>query len=130
MKFFFDNMLSPRLAKALSALGEDVVALRDYFPQDTPDSTWLAELGDYGWTLVTVDKHIRTRPAERRELARRKITAFFLYPSFQKKGSGLWDQAAWIMRYWPRIREFADGLQRGTCASVQQNGRIELLPKP
>jgi len=35
MRFFFDNNLSPRLARGMSEFGEDVTHLRDHYDPDT-----------------------------------------------------------------------------------------------
>lgn len=126
MKFFLDNMISHRFAEALRALGKDVVALREEFPQNTTDTTWLAELGGHGWALVTVDRHIRSRPLERAALRDAQITAFFLCPFWSKLP--YWDQAVWIVRRWPKFELIAATLTRGTHVNVQQNGTMRPLP--
>ena len=61
MKFFIDNNLPPALARALNELsapdGFTVVAERDKFPENTPDTDWISALADEGgWVVITRDK--------------------------------------------------------------------------
>lgn len=99
MTFLLDNMISPRIAAALTALGEDVRALRDEFPQETPDIEWIEQVGSKGWAFITVDKHISTRPHEVAALRAAQITGFFLGRFWAKTKA--WDQAVWLMRMSP-----------------------------
>ncbi len=55
MKCLVDNNLPPALARALNALSankfsdlEQVIALREKFPPDTSDVTWIQMLGQEG----------------------------------------------------------------------------------
>ena len=41
MKAFFDNNLSERLVMGLREFGEDVVHLKERFPEETEDVNWL-----------------------------------------------------------------------------------------
>jgi len=59
-----DNNLPPALARALDALSankfsdlEQVIALRDKFPQDASDVTWIQALGQEGdWFILSADQ--------------------------------------------------------------------------
>lgn len=117
-----DNMISPRIAAALTALGEDVRALREEFAQETQDVDWIKQAGSRGWAFITVDKHISTRPHEVAALRTAQITGFFL-GRFWAKTKG-WDQAVWLIRHWPKFKNVVGTLARGTCFTVQQNGRM------
>jgi len=122
LTFLLDNMISPRIAAALTALGEDVRALRDEFPRATPDTEWIQELGKRGWAFITVDKHISTRPHEVAALKAAQVTAFFLGRFWAK--AKRWDQAVWFVRHWPKFQNVVSTFTRGTCFAVQQNGRM------
>jgi hypothetical protein len=126
VKFFLDNMISPKFAKALTALDKEVTCLRYYFPENTPDEIWVRELGHNHWPLVTVDKHVRTRPLERHALKQANVTTFFLCPFFAKLY--FWPQAVWLVKYWPRFEDVAKNMTRGICFSVQQSGKMTPLP--
>ena len=122
MTILLDNMISHRIAAALDALGEDVQALRDVFPQQTSDAQWIKEIGEKGWSFITVDKHISTRPHEVAALRDAQVTAFFLGRFWAKTKA--WDQAVWLIRHWPKFKNVVETLARGTCFTVQQNGRM------
>ena len=122
MTIFLDNMISPCFAKALTALGENVRALRDEFPRETPDTVWLESLGERGWPLITLDRRILSRPQELLALRQAGVMAFFLGPFFAK--APFWDQAVWLIRHWPSFRNVTAALAKGTCFTVQQNGRM------
>ena len=67
MKYLFDNCISYRYAKMLSALDVDVIALRDQFLQDIKDVDLFAELKDSHRVFVSCDRNQRT--SEREALA-------------------------------------------------------------
>lgn len=96
--------------------------MRDEFPQATPDVEWIEGIGSRGWAFITVDKHISTRPHEVAALKAVQATAFFL-GRFWAKTKG-WDQAVWFVRHWPKFKNVVSTLTRGTCFTVQQNGRM------
>jgi hypothetical protein len=120
--FLLDNMISPKVALALRALEQDAWALREKFAENTPDSQWIAQLGRYGWALVTFDRRILSRPHEAAILKQGQVTAFFLGPFFRKYT--FWDQAVWIIRHWPKFVNMAQTISRGTCFRVQQNAKM------
>jgi len=124
--FFLDNMISPKFAKALRALGEDVYALRERFAEDTSDEEWLRRIGGEGWPLVTADKHILSRPHELQALKEAEVTTFFLGPFFATK-TQFWDQAVWLIRNWPKLRQTAQTFKKGSCFSVSQRGKLRSL---
>jgi len=125
MTFLLDNNLSPRFAKALSALGSDVKALREEFPRDIQDVVLLAHLASKGWVLVSEDRHILTRPMEAAALKQARVTAFFLGPFF---GSlKFWDQAVWLVKHWPSFEGVARTIDRGMCFVVKHNGKMNAV---
>jgi len=61
LKFFFDNCISPKLARALSALVEpehQIIHLRERFRVDADDETWLPVIAQLGAHVVTTDRRI------------------------------------------------------------------------
>ena len=75
MTFFFDNNFSPKLVLMLRALDVSAIHLREEFAPDTDDTEWLSQLADRDWILVTCDRQIRRRSAERRALERNRCDA-------------------------------------------------------
>jgi hypothetical protein len=87
LKLLLDNNLSPRIASCLQAIFVEhrIVALRQNFYTDTPDSEWITKLDqDGGWAVLTKDLRIRTRPHERAALDRSRIVYFFLGGSWNR----------------------------------------------
>jgi len=64
------------VAKALRDEGAHVEVHDDFFPQDTPNTAWLTDVGRRGWAVITQDKRIRRRAVEREALHRARGRAF------------------------------------------------------
>lgn len=107
----------------LEALGEDTVHLKSKFAEDTPDTTWLSEIGKSGMVLVTADNAILSRPHEKAAFRDAKLTAFFLPAAYQKKN--LWGQALMLIKAWPNVRSEAQKAGRGAVFAVQENGAVK-----
>ena len=76
---FLDECLGTGdVADRLRADGLRVEVLLDHFPAGTPDIVWLADVGKWGWTVLTKDDRIRRRNLERQELERANVAAFVL----------------------------------------------------
>ena len=58
------------------------------FSHDTKDPAWLAEAGTREWVVITRDKKIRTRPAERRAIVKKNVGAFIIA---QRQPLARWD---------------------------------------
>lgn len=87
MRFFLDNCLAVRHARALHAIvepdGHTVLHLRDRFPADTPDVEWLRELGkESDWVVISGDVRIARSMHERAAWHESGLTVFFLKPGW------------------------------------------------
>ena len=127
MRFFFDNNLPARLAKALNALAEpdhSVVHLKDKFPQDTSDAVWMTKLGEErDWVIVSGDLCIRKNPHEIKAWRAAGHTTFFL-----KRGwinLKFWDQAQKMVKCFPDLIARAEQAKRSSQFQVGVNGKIE-----
>ncbi|MGH7131068.1 MAG: hypothetical protein ACREJO_03890 [Phycisphaerales bacterium] len=133
MKFFFDNCVSPKLARALHALVEpehSVIHLRGRWPSaDTTsisDEHWIQELGsEQDWIVISGDIRIRTRPKERDALKNAKLTTFFLAEGYT--GMDKWEQVRWLIDRWPEIVEAATRFGAGSTFRVPKRGKLETL---
>lgn len=103
MRFFVDHNLSPQLANGMKAFGEDVVHLTEFFPEFAKDTEYLPRVGSEGWFLVTRDKRIRYRPAEREALMEHGVGAFFM----GGKNRNRCQLIQQLVRNWPRMKELA-----------------------
>ena len=119
MKFFFDNNLSENLVKGFKAFGEDVVHLKDIFPEGTPDIKWLKYVGVNQLILVTRDERLRFNPAEIITLKQYKVGAFFLGGKNLTRCKIIQQ----IVRHWHRIKEFADNTQQPFIFRIPPSGK-------
>ena len=127
MIYFFDNCISYRFADMLRALGEEVESLREKYPEDIKDIALFPELRNRrDIVFVSTDTSQWTRTEEARAIKAAGITTLYFGPFFQRKL--LWDQAVWLMRRWLKIKGFAEGAAKGTCAEIKENGRALVFP--
>ena len=66
--FILDANLPPDLAPVLIAAGASVELHRDHFALGTLDPDWIPIAAERDWFILTKDKKMFTRPAERREI--------------------------------------------------------------
>jgi alpha-ketoglutarate-dependent taurine dioxygenase len=133
MKFFFDNCISHKLAKAIHALVEPehtVSHLRDHWHQadrqSVSDKEWITNLGrEGGWVVVSGDIRIRSRPAERDALRAARLTTFFLADGFATMDK--WEQVRWEIDKWPEIVDLAARVATGSTFRVPKRGKIETV---
>ncbi|MEX2372586.1 MAG: hypothetical protein WD800_02170 [Dehalococcoidia bacterium] len=85
---FIDRSIPRSVAQALQLVRDDVRWLEDEFDHDAPDAVWLAEVGVRGWMVITRDKHLRTRPAERRAILDGAVGCFVIN---QKQPLSRWE---------------------------------------
>lgn len=124
MTYLFDNNISPKLARMLQALDVDARPLRDEFPAGIKDPQFLPLLKGSGWTFVTLDKHIRSRPVEVAALKESGVMSLFIAPFFAKME--IWAQATWLIKNWPTIERFVSAAAPGTITLFQQRGGSRL----
>ncbi len=120
MRFFFDNNLSPHLAKAMAALcrPQDVTVehLREKFPEATTDIEWINRLsGEGDWSVITQDRLIRN-PLEKEAFRQSGLTAFVLTKAWTSHR--YWEKAAQVVRWWPGIMEQAGLVEGGAIFEV------------
>jgi hypothetical protein len=80
--FFVDRSLGLHVAEqvraAAASYGATVEFHKDHFEDDTPDEVWLTTVGAKGWVVLTKDKAIRRKQAEREALMAAKVRQFTL----------------------------------------------------
>ena len=120
MRFFFDNNLSPYLAKAIHALceprGSQVWHLRQKFSGTTSDVEWINALAaDGGWCVVSQDR-LTKNPLEKEALRQSGLVAFIMAKGWVKYEG--WEKAWRLVRWWPRIMEQANLVEGGAVFEV------------
>lgn len=127
MRLFFDNNLSPRLARSLHVLvapEHQVVHLKDLFAANTPDDVWMHALAEQeDWVIISGDLRIRKNPHETRAWQEAGHTTFFL-----KKGwidLPFWDQAWKFAKVFPELLATAERARKGSAFFITPNAKIE-----
>ena len=63
--FFVDRSLGGKLVpEALRAAGRSVAVHDELFASDTPDTTWIPEVSQRRWVILTKDENIARNPLE------------------------------------------------------------------
>ena len=135
MKFFFDNNLSPHLARAVGAASlrddVDVRHLRDKFLPNISDSEWLGDLSrEGGWTIISGDRRVLSHPEERAAWRQAGLTTFFLSQKAWHTNT-YWEIVWRFFRWWPVVVDQADRVQAGAAFEVPfayRQGRLRQLP--
>lgn len=124
MKFFFDNNLSPKTAKALAALDYDVIHLRDEFPGDTPDEEWMPSCARKGWVAISHDRNIQAKPHLRETLEACGLVIFFMPKSMNSLDPR--EMMIALLKAWPNIEAAAATARAGRrWFVVRLNGKVE-----
>ena len=127
--FFVERSLGKRvIADALRAAGLQVEVHDESlqgpkFRHDSPDTEWLPEVGRKEWVLLSKDKVIRTRGAERRALLDAGVAAFFL-TSGNLQGPEMADA---FVRAIPKMLGLLASTPRPFIARVTRTGDVELV---
>jgi hypothetical protein len=125
LTFFFDNTFPPQIAEILKILGVDARHLQDNFPANTDDVDWLPAIGAKGWVVVTGDRGISKKPAERKVLEEANVIAVFMAKGFTTKP--IFDLVSLFIRWWPEIERAIGRVKPGTALEVNPNGKVDLL---
>jgi len=123
--YFFDNTFPPQLAKIVAILGVDAVHLQDECPPNTLDVTWIPEIGRRGWVVITADRGISKKPAERKALEEANVISVFMAKGFTTKP--IFELVSLFVKWWPDIDRSVQRVKPGTSLQVNPNGKIDLL---
>ena len=126
LKYFFDNCITPALARGMRELcvdrGHHVDYLRNLFDESTTDVEWLSRLGTEGnWIIISADVRITRRNSPERAAWRESgLTAFFFNQHFPE--DGFWNQVQTVVKRWPDIQAQARRTPRGKGFLVPKGG--------
>lgn len=124
--FFFDNDISWRVVEALKQLVDpseaQLIALRDRFPVSAKDTDWIPFVGQEGWVLISRDLNQRRRDAERQALQAHGVRALYIKQSGNP--GDLYQDAARIIRHWPKIEEWGKGAAPGALAKLDSRDTV------
>lgn len=99
--------------------------LDDEFPPTTTDAVWLAEVGRREWMVVTRDKKIRTRPAERAAIVAASVGCFVLD---QKKDPTRWEYLKLLAGRLDDMEILFKNTPTPFLYAVSASGQLRLLP--
>jgi hypothetical protein len=129
MRFFLDNCLAIRHARALSEMVKPehtFTHLQDKFPADTKDEEWIRQLGNEGgWVVVSGDYRIGKSAHERAAWHQSGLSVFFL-----SKG---WTNIPPLQQHSKLAAILDDIIQTATHAkpgsgfSIAMNGKITCI---
>ncbi len=132
MKVLIDNNISPRVAHAIHAVtspDDQVVALREKFPANTADETWIQALGaEGGWTVISGDIRITRQPSERMAWRQSRLKGFFLAPGWGKYTN--LQRTARLLLWWPKFQAQERLVERGAIFQVPINSGSKLTQLP
>ncbi|AZE91346.1 hypothetical protein [Pseudomonas orientalis] len=120
MNFLLDHNLPPALARALNELSKvhehGVFPLKDKFPQNTSDITWISALREEGgWVVISQDR-FKKGHAEKKAFRDCALPVFCLAKHWS--GESYWSKAHNLVRWWPAIMQQAELIRGGAAFSV------------
>jgi len=125
IRFYVDED-TLHLGKALAAVRDDVVHpghVHCPIPRGALDSQWLPIVGERDWLLISRDKRLRTKPAEKIKLIDAEIRAVVL------TGAGnmsRWEQLRLVVRFWDQIEALTS--QTGPFVHAVTGGGVSAQP--
>lgn len=120
--FFLDrNFGSKTVPAALREAGIPVEVADDHLPRDARDEAWLAEVGERGWYVITLDAKIRYRRLEQRAVRDHSVGLFVLV---RWKGSTGATMAQALIRAIPKMLRLVAKQDRPFIAKVHGDGRV------
>lgn len=105
--------------EALRSDGAQVVCHQDHFAPDSTDEEWLAEAGKRGWVVITKDRRIRSRSAEKEAIISSGVLAFLVVSA----NVGAAELADIVRRALPSIRQLAIDGKRGEMYQITRSGK-------
>lgn len=122
MKVFFDNNLSPKIARALQELflgQHEIIHLASKFPRNVSDKKWIEELSHDGyWIVISGDLRIKKNQAERMAFRNSKLTGLFMAPGLLKKKPHV--QTYRILYHWEKIEQLSTLVAPGATYEISE----------
>ena len=106
----------------LDEVGVPVERHLQHFPPGTRDEVWLQVVGKNGWVLLTTDKRIRYRAAEKMAVEMHSVRMFY----FSKNMMSGAEMAAALRKALPRIRRLYELQLPPFCAAITRSGEVDL----
>ncbi len=85
----------------------------------------MPDVGRRGWVVITGDRAISRKPAERKALKEAEIVAIFMAKGFTTKP--IFELVSSVIKWWPQIERAVEHVKPGTSLEVSPNGKIHHL---
>ncbi|MCX6148332.1 MAG: hypothetical protein NTW25_13945 [Candidatus Kapabacteria bacterium] len=108
MKIYFDENISPSLAKGLHHLvqpisdGIEVLSLKDVFGLGVADEDWIPQVGKEGGIVITQDYNIYKNVNQRELINQHGVGIFYIKPP-SKTGYLYWEMVEFVIINWIKI---------------------------
>lgn len=126
MRFFLDNCIAPRIARALHAAvypDNEVVHLQEKFPPDIPDEDWFGKLSTEGdWIVISGDAKISRSAHEKQAWLQSRLTVFFLTKGWMNIPP--FEQLSKLSHCFPQIVKLSEKARAGSSFTVSVHGKI------
>ena len=127
MILFWDKNLPKTIPEALKTLNIPQgiewylrhFPLSDRYPEGG-DDVWLAQVGDWGWTVISQDYHLHERENERYAIKQHSVGCFYLWGAEATK----WQIMRCFARAYDKIIQAADTTPRPFIFWVSESGRL------
>jgi len=112
MKFYFDENITPQIARALAILQEprpekiEVFTIKDVFGKGTADEEWIPIVAAEDGIVITQDFNIQ-RTRHQRELYRKHGLGVVFFKPPSKTGFDYWTMINKVIEAWPKIKKVA-----------------------
>lgn len=120
MTFFVDRDLGPRVGRALREVKVDVVLHQERFGPREEDTIWIAAVSKDRQVILTRDRHIRGRPAERKVFEEAGARCFVVATG----ASTPLDDLRALLIAWPQIRQRLEEATAPFMYGVSREGRL------
>ena len=125
--FFIDRCLGKYIiANALREKGIKVEICDDHFDANEKDASWLREVGEKGWIVLTKDKWIRYRAPEWMIVEQHSVPVF----TFGRAGLKGQEMASIFIKAYPKIKKFLMKTKPPFIATITRSGNLSLIRPP
>jgi len=126
VRFFLDNCIAPRIARALHAAvypDHEVVHLQSKFDANIPDEDWFGKLSAEGdWIIISGDAKISRSAHEKQAWMQSKLTVFFLTKGWMNIPP--FEQLSKLSHCFPEIVKRCEKASPGSSFNVSVHGKI------
>ncbi|MFZ5616254.1 MAG: hypothetical protein ACOZAA_02885 [Pseudomonadota bacterium] len=133
MKAFFDNDISPNIARAICQVvlpyGHLATPLRDKFDPKTADLDWIRALeAEGGWVVISADRRITRNKAERAAWRSTSLIGFFLASGWKKLP--IIEQTARLLLWWDKLDAQSKLVRGGSVFEIPIRPSSKIRPLP